>query len=311
MKSTKQRLALVMLTCNRRDEVLHALARLHEEVEDRPVYLVDNASSDGTAAAVAERFPAVHVIRLAENRGAAGRNAGVRAADADYIAFCDDDTWWASGALRRAIDVLDAHPRLVAISARVLVGDAEREDDTCRRMAASPLPDLPGVPGRQLLGFMAGASVVRRDAFLAAGGYEPRLFLGREELLLALDWYAAGWRMAYVPELVVHHHPSPVRDVRGRRRLLARNALWCALLRRPWRSVARILVATVRDARRDPEALGGLVDAVRGLRWIISARRRLPDAVEQTLRHVEAFYAAESGERPVATTSCAPASRAG
>jgi len=68
MKSTKQRLALVMLTCNRRDEVLHALARLHEEVEDRPVYgdvrgrgfllgleLVDDRGLKSPAHAAAER----------------------------------------------------------------------------------------------------------------------------------------------------------------------------------------------------------------------------------------------------------------
>lgn len=307
-----KRLAVVMLTCNRRDEVLRSLARLHAESALPPVYLVDNASGDGTADAVEERFPAVHVIRLPDNRGAAGRNAGVQAAvDAEYIAFCDDDTWWARGALTRALAVLDAQPRLVAVTARVLVGEAEREDETCRRMAASPLPDLPGVPGKQLLGFMAGASVVRRAPFLAAGGYEPRLFLGREELLLALDWYAEGWRMAYVPELVVHHHPSPVRDVRGRRRLLARNALWCALLRRPWRSVARIAFDTLRDARRDREVAGGFVDAVRGLPWALRGRRCVPDAAEQTLRGVEAFYDAVGRERGLASTSCAPASRAG
>lgn len=305
------RLAVVMLTCNRREEVLQSLARLHADPQLAPVYLVDNASSDGTAVAVARQFPAVHVIRLAQNRGAAGRNAGVQAADAEYIAFCDDDTWWERGALQRAITVLDAHPRLAALTARVLIGDTEREDDTCRRMAASPLADLPGVPGKQLLGFMAGASVVRRDAFLAAGGYEPRLFLGREELLLALDWYAAGWRMAYVPELVVHHHPSPLRDARGRRRLLARNALWCAVLRRPWRSVARIVLETLRDARGDREVARGLLDALRGLRWAVRDRRRIPDAVERTLGRVETFYAAGGRERAPASTSCAPASRAG
>ena len=90
----------------------------------------------------------------------------------------------------------------------------------------SPLPRQPGMPGSSLLGFLAGASVVRRDVFLEAGGFEPRFFIGGEEELLAADLAARGHWLCYVPELVVHHHPSPVRDGQGRRLTTARNALW-------------------------------------------------------------------------------------
>ena len=72
------------------------------------------------------------------------------------------------------------------------------------------------MPEPLVLGFLAGASVVRRHAVLDVGGFEPRFFLGGEEQLLAIDLRAAGWCLAYVDDVVVHHHPSPRRDI-GRR----------------------------------------------------------------------------------------------
>ena len=84
----------------------------------------------------------------------------------------------------------------------------------------------------------AGASMVRRSAFLTGGGFEARFFLGGEEELLAADLAARGHWLCYVPDLVVHHHPSPLRDGQGRRLTAARNALWFTWLRRPWPTLA-------------------------------------------------------------------------
>jgi hypothetical protein len=151
-------------------------------------------------------------------------------------------------------------------------------------MAASPLPALHrGLPGRPLLGFLAGASMVRRSAFLAAGGFDPRLFLGGEEKLLAVDLAAAGWALAYVADVTVHHHPSAHRDVGARRRLLVRNALWFAWLRRRDAVALRETRDVARAARTDPVVHDGLADALAGLRWVLHDRRVLPPAVEAAL----------------------------
>jgi GT2 family glycosyltransferase len=280
------KIALVVLTYNRREEILASLEHL-AALADIPVCVVDNGSTDGTASAVARAFPRVRILRLERNLGAAGRNYGVRRMDAEYIAFADDDTWWEPGSLERAAGLLDRYPALAAVTARVLVGEEEREDPTSALMAGSPLPNLLGIPGTELAGFMAGACVMRRRAFLAAGGYEPRLFIGGEERLLALDLLAAGWHLGYIPELVVHHHPSRQRDAAGRRRLLLRNALWCAWLRRPvagaWRETRRWL----SEARADPELLAGALAALSGLPWVLQNRRPLPSHVESCLRLLE------------------------
>ncbi|MCC2641509.1 MAG: hypothetical protein K0S45_1922 [Nitrospira sp.] len=233
------RVTAVVLTHNRKQEVLRTIGRLASLPEQPDIIVVDNGSTDGTSNSIAENYPGVHVIRLEQNIGAAGRNAGMLRATTPYVALCDDDTWWNPGSLTLAADVLDNHKLVAVVTAKVLVGPEELEDQTCRRMAESPLPRRAGLPGPAILGFLAGASLVRRDALLKAGGFEPRLFLGGEETLLAYDLAEAGWAMLYLSTALVHHFPSQNRQAEDRRRLLLRNALWVAWLRRPVTGVWR------------------------------------------------------------------------
>src|SRR4051794_35052172 len=115
------RVAVVVITHQRRDELLLAVDRLLALPEQPHVVVVDNGSTDGTADAVRARFPEVELVPSPENLGAVGRNVGVARLDTPYVAFCDDDTWWDPGALRTAADVLDAHPRLAVVTARIIV----------------------------------------------------------------------------------------------------------------------------------------------------------------------------------------------
>jgi GT2 family glycosyltransferase len=279
--------AVVVLTHERPAELARTVARLRALPERPRVVVVDNASSDGTAEILARRFPDVEVVALAANVGAAGRNAGVLRVDAPYVAFCDDDTWWAPGSLARAATLLDVHEHLALVTGRVLVGPEQRVDPTCLEMRASPLPADPALPGTPVLGFLAAATMVRRSAFLAAGGFEARFFLGAEEQLLAIDLAAAGWALAYVDDIVIHHHPSARRDAGGRRGLLVRNALWCAWLRRPLVRALAITAGVARQAARDGAARRGLVAALGGLGWIVRRRQVVPPAVEAGLRRLE------------------------
>src|SRR5437762_1532820 len=89
--------------------------------------------------------------------------------------------------------VLTYNRAVEVVTGKVLVGGSGRVAPACLDMAASPLGRTPDLTGAALLGFHAGASVVRRSAFLDAGGFEPRLLIGAEETQLALDLTSAGW----------------------------------------------------------------------------------------------------------------------
>ncbi|WP_309238221.1 glycosyltransferase family 2 protein [Actinoplanes aureus] len=266
-------MTVVVATRNRRDRLFETLPE-----HTAPVILVDNGSDDGGPEAIATAFPAVEVVRLPENRGAAARNEGVRRATTPYVAFADDDSYWSPGSLARATALLDRHDRLGLVTAKVLIGPEGRLDPISAAMAAGPIGTPPGAPGPSVLGFLSCAVVVRREAFLAVGGFEPRLFVYGEEALLAMDMAAAGWWLCYEPSLVVRHFPrSAGRDDGTRRRIEARNRMLTALLRRPPAVVARTLASSVRES----PAAGW--DVLRSLPWTLRHRRRLPAPVEAGL----------------------------
>jgi GT2 family glycosyltransferase len=282
------RISVVVLTHNRREELLQTLGRLSSLPERPPLIVVDNGSADGTASAVAAEFPHVCLIRFGRNIGAAARNAGIASAATPYVALCDDDTWWHPGSLRRAAELLDEHPRLAVLTGTVLVGSRQQVDPTSRVMAQSPLPAQAGMPGRPILGFLAGASVLRRRAFLRAGGFEPRFFIGGEETLVALDLAAGGWSMAYIDELVVHHYPSTVREPSERGHHLLRNAIWSAWLRRSVPTAVRQTLRFVLEAAQSPDRSQALKGTIAGLPWALRRRKVIPPHLDRLLERLEA-----------------------
>ena len=162
---------VVMMTRNRCAQALGTLERL-ARLQPRPaVIVVDNASEDGTAAAVAGGYPWVRVCELPRNVGACARTVGVRLARTPFVAFSDDDSWWAPGALPTAAGILERHPGIGLVMARVVVEPAGGTDPVCRGMAEAPLGRLDGLPWPRVLGFVACGAVVRRDAFLQVGGF--------------------------------------------------------------------------------------------------------------------------------------------
>ena len=267
---------VVVASRNRRDDLLVTLPR-HEA----PVVLVDNGSTDGTVDVVRATHPYVTVIALEHNLGAHARTVGTARAGTPFVAFADDDSWWAPGDLARAVKIMQAHPRLAVLNARILVGPEERLDPVCTEMARSPLPG-DDLPGSALLGFVACAALVRTEAFEQVGGFDRVVRFPGEEERLALDLATAGWTMAYVDEVTIHHHPSPRRDAPGRRQAgIWRSRLLTAVMRLPAADVAGVLAGAVRAGR---PGLTGLGRALPDLPVALRSRRKVPARVQADLR---------------------------
>jgi len=281
-----ERVTVVIITRNRRPELVRTLQRMTTLPERPPVIVVDNASHDGSAQA-AEEFAGVTVIAAARNLGAVGRNVAVQQVTTPYVAFCDDDTWWEPGALTQAAILLDAYPRLASVTGRILVQPGGIEDPITPELRDSPVPGPPWLPGPALLSIMAGASMLRVSAFREVGGFSPRLWLGGEEELLSLDLAAAGWWMCWAEDVIVHHAASLARDPRQRRILGIRNTLWTAWLRRPPAGVLRRTGAVLSSVPKDRASAVAVTRAVAGLPWVLRERRVIPAHVEAGLRLLE------------------------
>jgi GT2 family glycosyltransferase len=273
------RISVVIATRNRRAELVRTLGRLAALPERPHLIVVDNASSDGTVAAVRMGFPEIELIVLRRNRGAWARNVGVARSRTAYVALSDDDSWWEPWSLATAAAVLDACPRAGLLAERVLVGTASRPDPANAAMSASPLPRA-GLPGPRILGFLGCAAVLRREAFLSAGGFSRLLFLGGEEQLLAYDLAVAGWPCCYVPDVVARHHPSPARDDVVRACQLSRNRVLVAWMRRPVRHAAAETASLAGRARRETVAVRALAGALARLPVALAQRRVLPADLE-------------------------------
>jgi hypothetical protein len=129
--------------------------------------------------------------------------------------------------------------------------------------------------------------VLRTDAFRAAGGFHPRLWLGGEEELLAADPAANGWWLTYADDLTAHQYPSVVRDPTLRRRHGIRNTLWFTWLRRPAGPALRRTLHLARTVPRDTASLHAFAEAAAAIPWLLRERRVLPPPVEDRLRLLE------------------------
>lgn len=284
------RVTVAVITHNRRDELARTLDRLAVLPSHPEIIVVDNGSRDGTAELVRREHPETILIALERNLGAVGRNLAARLVRTPYIAFCDDDTWWEPGALTRAADLLDAHPRVAAITGHIVVEPEGCDDPIVAELRHSPIPRPPELrlPGPALGSILAGASMLRTAAFREVGGFSPRLWLGGEEELLATDLAARGWWLCYAEDVLVHHEPSTRRENRVRRRDGIRNTLWTTWLRRPASSALRRTAWLIGSVPRDKTSAAAFLRALRGLPWVVRHRRVVPAAVEANLRLLEA-----------------------
>ena len=295
-------LSIVMITRNRGEQIRVALEHLLRLPERPNIIVVDNGSSDATAGIARAMGDAVEVIQLDRNFGCAGRNVGVSRARTPYIAFSDDDSWWASGSLARAVELFESNSDLGLIAAQILVGPNKRLDPLCEVMALNDLPldsqnSIWNV-GHPIVGFAACGAVVRRQAFLEAGGFEQRLGVGGEETILALDLLRNGWQLAYVNEIIAYHHPSPIRDRAKRRQIEARNALWSAWLRRPAASTLAETWRIFKRSFKDQAYRAGFVEAALGLLWVLPARNPIPAEIDCQIKLAEKVFHAYNSPRP-------------
>jgi N-acetylglucosaminyl-diphospho-decaprenol L-rhamnosyltransferase len=268
-------------------ELERTLLRLQQLSDNAQIVVVDNGSTDETWNHLVTHFPHVTSLRAAHNVGAAARTIGAMAVDVPYIAFCDDDSWWTEGSLSRAADVLDAYPRLALLAGQLTIHRTGRSDPLNVAMADG-LPRVDGTPGVPVLGFLACAAVVRRSAFLSAGGFSDKWHIGGEELPLALDLASAGWQLAYIEEVRAVHDPSHQRDAYTRRRTTTRNDAWCTWSRRSVRGAVSRTVELLHCAWADRAARDGLLDALRGAVPILLARRPVSADIERQLAALDA-----------------------
>jgi GT2 family glycosyltransferase len=181
----------------------------------RTVIVVDDASPDDTAARLRERDDVVPVL-LEHNVGfSAACNAGARRANADAVLFLNNDTLVPPGAIARLAQELAADATIGAAGPRLLYADGTVQSAGGTVAASTgggaraficldgdaPQVNVPG----DYIALTGAALLVRREAFVAAGGFDEAYRNGFEDVDLGMKLWSAGWRVRYVPEAAIVH----------------------------------------------------------------------------------------------------------
>lgn len=224
---TTPRLDVVIVSHNTRRELLECLRALFAAppADMGQVFVADNASSDGSASAVREGFPAVTVIEMGRNAGfAAANNAAIRHATAPLLLLLNSDTLVPPGAVDRLAARLDATgavaigPRLVDAEGRpevsfgrMLSPWTEAVQAWRQRAARRHTPRARARINRLLAAereadwVTAACLLVRREAAVAAGLFDERFFLYEEDVDFCAALRAAGGRVVFTPAAEVVH----------------------------------------------------------------------------------------------------------
>jgi len=230
-------LSIVVVSFNTRADLHNCLASLQAAALTlaHEIVVVDNASGDGSAAMVRERWPAVGVVDAGGNLGfAAANNIGIRASTGPYVLLLNSDTIVGAGALETITARLAAEPDAAAAGPRIVDGNGRAELSFGRMI--SPCAELRqkilvrlhdrGVGPvarhvehltrtRQDVDWVSGACLlVRRTDALAAGLLDERYFLYGEDVDFCAGLRGLGKRILFEPEAEIVHLRGRARATR-------------------------------------------------------------------------------------------------
>lgn len=192
------------------------------------LFVVDNASSDGSAEMVAKEFPQIHLIRNAQNTGFAhANNQAIRESRGDYILLLNSDTVVHAGALAALVNGMEADPTIGIGGAKLLNADGSLQY-SCRRFPTFTAGLIRNTIFGQLFAhnrkvgdylmtdydhahiaevdWVSGAALcIRRTTLEETGPLDERYFMYFEDVDWCYTARLAGWKVVYFPDAVITH----------------------------------------------------------------------------------------------------------
>lgn len=222
--------SIVIVSFNTRDVLRECLQSVYRETGSLrvQVIVVDNASTDGSAAMIEHEFPGALLIRSEVNLGfGPANNLGFQSADGRYIVLLNSDAFLTEGSLERSVAHMDATPRAGLGGGRLIGRDGSWQPSA--RMFPTVFSDLlvlsglaARFPRSRFFGradrtwaspmeaaevdWVPGAySIVRAEVLRSVGAFDPRFFLYYEEVDLCKRIKNEGYSIWYWPDIATVH----------------------------------------------------------------------------------------------------------
>lgn len=218
--------SIILVNYNGAEVVLNCLRSLFQFLHSIPyeIIVVDNASTDGSTALIAEKFPTIQLIRQDENYGfGTGNNTGARQAKGEFLFFLNTDTLLTSDVLSHLVVLMETHPQVGIIGTKLLNSDETLqlsvaaeisiagEYQTLKQLKQYTAPNKrvaieQGFARAQTVDIVIGAAFfMRRSLFEALGGFDETFFMYFEESDLCQRSRDRGWQVLYTPDVAIIH----------------------------------------------------------------------------------------------------------
>lgn len=172
------------------------------------IFVVDNASQDGSAEVVGSKYPTVKLIVNENNRGfGAANNQALQVSAGKYIVFLNPDTTVETESLQAMVAFMESHPAVGLAGPRVLNPDGSRQDSISlrypgHRYGAADLGPLPG----EIACVLGACQIASRELLLEVGGFDEDFFLYGEDQDLCLRIRKCGCEIGFIDDAVIMHH---------------------------------------------------------------------------------------------------------
>lgn len=208
--------SIVILSWNRRYDLKASLNQiLKNQYSNIEIIVVDNASTDGTQEMVKKEFSQVNLVSLLNNIGIAGYNEGFKIAKGKYITVLDDDSYPATDAIMKAVEILERDQKIVGIAFHII-----HPTDNI-----SETKDWP----EDVITFVGCGAILRRDVMEKSGYYDSNFYLYCNEFDLTIRILSQDKRYSikYFSDIIGYHRVAASnRTITRRAYYQLRNFLW-------------------------------------------------------------------------------------
>ena len=300
-------ISISLVNTQNRELLLDCLASLEQAARgvSLQTIVIDNASTDGSAEAVAAAYPQVELVARRHRRGfGANHNHAIARARGRHVLILNEDTVLCEGMLDRMCRFMDQNPRVGACGPRIANPDGSEQPSafhfpTPARVALTTLTleragwVQSGGDRVARVDWVCGAAILaRRDALARVGGFDERLFIYSEDPDLCLRLRDAGYQTAYFPHATVVHFENATTSGVPERRIFQIERSRAAYARKHHGAAGELWVRAMTAT-----AFGARAAAARALLGAPGGRRLKqldPDAPGRLFAHVRAAVAPRS-----------------
>lgn len=218
-------LSIIVVNYNTRELTAACLDSVYETIKGNSfeIFVVDNASGDGSADYISSKYPGISLIRNSQNLGfAAANNQALKIMQGRYALLLNSDTVLTEGAVGKLFSFMEGNPETAMACGQLLNRDGTKQNS----IAGFPslLTLIFNVPALEFLfpkkfpskryeytepieidSGIGACLLVRREAIDQAGMLDERYFFFLEETDWALKMKKAGWKVFHVPGAFIYH----------------------------------------------------------------------------------------------------------